>query len=201
VLIIEDKASPYVPVEIDNPLVNTLVAGTAAPDPAALMAAIGKARARAGSAPMTDQISEGYAQRAANLLEKLAISRGQILDITVAAPALMRALEDPRIEIAKSSAGVLALIPGKETQSAIAGKSLDEKAGDDLKIATFKALATSAKFWGNLLDADTTDALQKVVETHANLQVRAAAAEAQGALNLPPDRAKNLIIKQSQVGK
>lgn len=201
VLIVEDKASPFVPVEIDNPLVNTLVAGTAAPDPAALLAAIGKARARAGSAPMTDQISEGYAQRAANLLEKLAISRGQILDVAVAAPALMRALEDPRIEIAKSSAGVLALIPGKETQAAIAGKSLDEKAGDDLKIATFKALATSAKFWGNLLDADTTDSLQKVVETHANLQVRAAAAEAQGALNLPPDRAKNLIIKQSQVGK
>jgi hypothetical protein len=200
-LIVEDKSSPYVPVELDNPLVNTLVAGTAAPDPAALTAAIGKARARAGSAPMTDQISEAYAQRAAKYLEQLAISRGQILDVSVAAPALMRALEDPRIEIAKSSAGVLALIPGKETQAAIAGKSLDEKAGDDLKIATFKALAVSAKFWGNLLNADTTDALQKVVETHANLQVRAAAAEAQGALNLPPDRAKNLIIKQSQVGK
>ena len=150
---------------------------------------------------MTDQISESYAQRAAALLERLAISRGQILDVSVATPALMRALEDPRIEIAKSSASVLALIPGKETQSAIAGKSLDEKAGDDLKIATFKALATSAKFWGNLLDGDMTDSLQKVVETHANLQVRAAAAEAQGALNLPPDRAKNLIIKQSQVGK
>jgi hypothetical protein len=200
-LIVENKASPFVAVELDNPLVNTLVAGTAAPEGAALTDAIGKARARAGSAPMTDQISESYAQRAAALLERLAISRGQILDVSVATPALMRALEDPRIEIAKSSASVLALIPGKETQSAIAGKSLDEKAGDDLKIATFKALAVSAKFWGNLLDGDMTDSLQKVVETHANLQVRAAAAEAQGALNLPPDRAKNLIIKQSQVGK
>ena len=200
-VIVENKASPYVAAELDNPLINTLVAGTAAPETAALNAAIGKARARSGSAPMTDPISEAYAQRAATLLERLAISRGQILDVSAAAPALMRALEDPRIEIAKSSSGVLALIPGKETQAAIAGKSLDEKAGDDLKIATFKALAKSAKFWGNLLDADMTDALQKVVETHANLQVRAAAAEAQGALNLPPDRAKNLIIKQSQVGK
>jgi hypothetical protein len=200
-LIVENKASPYVAVEIDNPLVNTLVAGTAAPDAAALTAAIGKARSRSGSAPMTDAISEGYAQRAANLLERLAISRGQILDVSVASSALIRALEDPRIEIAKTSSAVLALIPGKEAQVAIAIKSLDEKAGDDLKIATFKSLAKSAKFWGNLLDADTTDALQKVVETHANLQVRAAAAEAQGALNLPPDRAKNLIINQSQIGK
>ena len=31
-LIVENKASPFVAVELDNPLVNTLVAGTAAPE-------------------------------------------------------------------------------------------------------------------------------------------------------------------------
>ncbi len=123
------------------------------------------------------------------------------MDVNAAAPALMRALEDPRVEIAKSSANVLAMVNMKEAQAAIAAKALDEKTADDLKIACFKATARSAKFWGNQLDPGATDSLQKAVETSANLPVRAAAAEAQGALNLPADRAKNLIIQQSQVGK
>lgn len=203
VIIVENKASPYVAAEMDNQLVNTLIAGApgTAPDAAALTAAITKALARSGSAAMDPKVSEQYAQRAASLLEKLAISHGQVLDINSAAPALMRALEDPRVEIAKSSANVLAMINSKEAQAAIAAKALDEKTADDLKIATFKALAMSAKSSGNQLDANTTDALQKAVETSANLPVKAAAAEAQGALNLPADRAKNLIINQSQVGK
>jgi hypothetical protein len=113
----------------------------------------------------------------------------------------MRALDDTRPQIAVSSANVLAMINTKEAQGAVATKSLDDKANDELKVAMFKALAKSAKFWGNQLDPNTTDAVQKVVETNQNLQVRAAAAEAQGALNLPADRAKNLIIQQSQVGK
>ena len=54
---------------------------------------------------------------------------------------------------------------------------------------------------GNQLDPNSVEAVQKVVETNQNLQVRSAAAEAQGALNLPAERAKNLIINQSQVGK
>jgi hypothetical protein len=203
VIIVESKASPYVAAEMDNQLVNTLVAGAAgtAPDAAALTAAITKALGRAGSAAMDAKVSETYAQRAAALLEKLAISHGQVLDINAAAPALMRALEDPRVEIAKSTANVLAMINSKEAQAAIAAKALDEKTADDLKIATFKALAMSAKASGNQLDANTTDALQKAVETSANLPVKAAAAEAQGALNLPAERAKNLIINQSKVGK
>jgi hypothetical protein len=160
-----------------------------------------KARERAGATAMDEATSTAYAQRAAQALERLAISRGQVLDVSTATPALIRALDDSRVEIAKSAAGVLSLINLKDIQATIAAKALDEKAPDDLKVAAFKAVARSAKFWGNQLSADTTDALQKVVETNANLQVKSAAAEAQGALNLPADRAKNLIINQSQVGK
>ena len=177
-IIIESKANPLTAAEIDNVLVNTLVVPTGQqPDAAALTAAINKARRRAGSAAVDDKMAESYAQRSAALLEKIAISRSQAMDINVAANPLMRALEDPRPQIAKSSANVLAMINSKEAQAAIATKSLDDKANDELKVATFKALAKSAKFWGNQLDGNTTDALQKVVETNQNLQVRAAAAE------------------------
>jgi hypothetical protein len=201
VVIVEDKSSPYTAAEVQSPLINTLVAGQNPPDAAALTAAMTKARERMGAAAMDEKLAESYAQRAAQLLERLAISRGQVLDVTAAQSALMRALEDPRIEIAKSSAGVLGLLNNKEAQASLAAKATDDKAGDDLKIAAFKGLAKSAKFYGNQLDANSVEAVQKVVETNQNLQVRSAAAEAQGALNLPAERAKNLIINQSQVGK
>ncbi|MEZ0263852.1 MAG: hypothetical protein ACAI43_03925 [Phycisphaerae bacterium] len=201
VIVVETKASPYVAEEFSNDLITTVVAGTAAPAADALNAAVAKARTKSGAAAMDDKLAEGYAQRAAALLERLAVSRGQILDIGAAQTTLTRALEDTRVEVAKSAAGVLATINNKDAQTALAIKAADEKTADDLKAPMFKALAKSAKFYGNLLDASVVEQVQKVVETHGNLAVRSAAGEAQGALNLSPERAKNLIIQQSPVGK
>jgi hypothetical protein len=200
-VIVENKASPYAALSMSNMLINYIEAGTGPVTPDVLTPAIEKARARAGSAPLSDQISEQYAQRSAQALEKLAISRGQVLDVGVAASALIRGLEDSRIEIAKSSASVLGLVNMAQAQAALASKAVDDKTADDLKIACFKALAKSAKFFGNLLEPTTVDAIQKAVETGTNPQVRSSAAESQGALNLSPERAKNLIVQQSQVGK
>jgi hypothetical protein len=201
IVIVENKTSPYVALSMTSPLINYIEAGGAPVTADVITPAIEKARVRAGSAPLTDQLSEQYAQRSAQALEKLAISRGQVLDVAAAAPALIRGLEDSRLEIAKSSAGVLGLINMAQAQSSLASKGVDEKTNDDLRVACFKGLAKSAKFFGNQLEATTVDAVQKVVETGTNPQVRSAAAEAQGALNLSPDRAKNLIIQQSPVGK
>ena len=201
VIIIEDKTSPYAAAELTSNYVNTIVAGTGPVAGDQLVAAINKARTRAGAPALDEKVSEAYAQRAAQLLERLAISRGQVLDVSVASPALMRALEDPRPEIAKSTAGVLGLINSKEAQNALASKALDEKTANDLKIACLKGTSRSAKFFGNQLDPNLIDSLQKVVETAQDAQVKNAAAEAMGALNLPPERAKNLITNQSQVGK
>lgn len=200
IVIVEDKASPYVTAEFENPLLSTLSVGTNPVDAAALTEAITKARAKAGSAPMDDKAAEAFAQRAAALLKDLAIAKG-VLDVMSAQPSLLRSLEDSRVEIAKSGAAVLGYLPTKEAQTALAAKGSDEKAGDDLKIACFKALARNAKTFGNLLDADQVELVQKAVEGSANLQIRSAAGEAQGALNLAPERAKNLIIQQSQIGK
>jgi hypothetical protein len=79
----------------------------------------------------------------------------------------------------------------------LATKAADDKTADDVKISLFKSLATSARFFGNLLDTQPVDAVTKVVSSTASADVRSAAAEAFGALNLPPDRARSLIIQQS----
>jgi hypothetical protein len=201
VIIIQDNSSPFAGAALNSVLINTIVAGTGPVAGDQLTAAINKARARAGAPPLDEKISEAYALRAAQLLERVGISRGQVLDVSLAANALMRALEDPRAEIAKSSAGVLGLINSKEAQASIAAKATDDKTAPDLKIACFKGVARSAKFFGNQLDGQTVDAIQKTAESAQDAAVKSAAAEAMGALNLPPERAKNLIVNQSQVGK
>ena len=91
-----------------------------------------------------------------------------------------------------------AYMSAKEIQTTLTAKCLDDKTADDVKISLFKSLSNNAKFFGNTLDAATIEALTKFVETAANLDVRSAAAEAHGALNLRPDQVKTLIIGQSK---
>ena len=94
---------------------------------------------------------------------------------------------------------VLGLLNDRDAQSGLLQTAQDEKTADDVKISLYNSLATSAKFFGNLLDGTQIDSLQKTVSATPNLEVRSAAAEAHGALNLPADQAKSLILEQSRV--
>ena len=89
VIIIEDKTSPYAAAEMTSELVNTIVAGSG---PVAGRPARRRRSTRPAPAPgrraLDEKVSEAYAQRAAQLLERLAISRGQVLDVSVASAAL-----------------------------------------------------------------------------------------------------------------
>jgi hypothetical protein len=76
----------------------------------------------------------------------------------------------------------------------------EDKTADDVKISLFKSLSNNAKYFGNKLEPQQIETLAKLVEGAPNLEVRSAAAEAHGALNLPPDQAKGLILKQAKIG-
>lgn len=169
---------------------------TPAADAAALKPVIEAARAKTGGVPMDDKIATGYALRSADLLSKLVINNNKVLDVTEAQPALLAALEDARPEVVKAVGNVLSLMNDKQVQNALANKASDEKAPDEVKVSLFKSLATHAKNHGNVLDADQIAMVQKAVASATSLDVRSAAAEARGALNLPVDQAKTLIIGQ-----
>jgi hypothetical protein len=188
-------ASRYEELRVSDPLMST----TQAKDAQNLKTAIIQARTSGGALPMDPQIANEYATRAANLMLKVASSRGQVFDLMAAKPTLLSGLSDPRPNIVMLAGEVLAMLNDREAQGAILATASDEKTADEVKISLFKSLATSAKFWGNLLDTAQIDTLQNVVDTAANLQVRSAAAEAHGALNLPADQAKKLIVEQSKV--
>jgi hypothetical protein len=167
-------------------------------DAAALKPAIEQALKKAGSLSMDPALATQFATRSAELLQKLAIARTQVLDLTAARTALLGALNDPRPEIIKLAGGVLGYLDVQDAQTGLLTKSADDKSADDVKISLFKSLANNAKLFGNKLDANQVKTLQGVVENAANLDVRGAAAEAHGAANLPPDQAKALIIKQAK---
>ena len=110
----------------------------------------------------------------------------------------MMALDDQRPEIARAAANALGLLNSREAQAALASKAIDEKTPDDFKINLLKDLSVNAKFYGNLIDQGLIDGLAKLAEGAANLDVKSAAAEALGALNLRSDQVKTLILNQAK---
>jgi hypothetical protein len=187
-------ASPFASRAAVDVLVNT----TTETDPAKLKDAIEKARARGGANPLSEDDAKSGALRAIGLIRTLAVAKSPVLNVLSARGTLISALDDSRPEIAKAAADTLAVMGQKEGQLAILTKATGEKTPDDLKVAMLKSLSTSAKTFGNQLPSDGIAALEKMVVTGENLDLRSAAAEARGALNLPPEEAKVLILKQAK---
>ena len=106
-------------------------------------------------------------------------------------------MEDSRPEIVKLAGEGLALLNNDDAQKGILLKATTDGTADDVKISLFKSLATSAKFFGNKLDAGQVESLDHVVGEAKTPEVQSAAAEARGALNLPSDIAKKLILDQA----
>jgi hypothetical protein len=196
VIVTQTKASPYtVQAVSDTTLATTQAKVTDFP---ALKVAIDDARKRGGLLPLSEDQASKYATRAADLLSQIAINHSPVFDVNIALPLLLSALDDARAEIVKDDAVVLGLINSPEIQKALLTKAGDDKTPDDLKSAVYKGLATNARNFGDQLGADDIAALQKTVATAPNVDVRTAAGEARGALNLPADQAKTLIVDQAK---
>ena len=191
VICTQTGASPFAIVAATNPLVSV----TQAAKPEDLKVAIEAGRKKAGSLPMDEKIATDYALRAADLLGRLAISHSPVLDLSAAQSALLQTINDSRPELVAASARVLAQMNSKPAQQQLLLKATDAKTDEKARIVLFNALATSAKTFGNQLEADQLKALQTVVSGEQNLEVRSAAAEAHGALNLPAEQVKATLLK------
>jgi hypothetical protein len=189
------KGNPYAPMTVGNPLLTV----TTVTEGAALAPVLQQARERSGSLPLDEKTATAYALRSADLLQRLAISRGQVLNLLDAQPTLLGALDDARPEIVKAAAGTLGLLDSKEPQPALLAKALDDKTADELKVAELKAGGTNARFFGNRLSEQQVTDLKKLTESAQNADVKNSASEFLGSLNLPSNQAKTLIVNQSRV--
>jgi hypothetical protein len=195
-VMVKSDASPYAARAQSDPMISTTQARAAD----ALKPAIDQARSKAGGLPVDPAIATKYATRAGELLARLAISNTTVFDLATAEPSLLASLTDQRPEIVKLSGNVLAFVNTTNGQAGLLTVGAEEKTADDVKISLLKSLSTNAKYFGNKLEPQQIETLAKLVEGAPNLEVRSAAAEAHGALNLPPDQAKGLILKQAKIG-
>lgn len=190
-------ASAYAGMAANDPTVS-IIQDTDAADEAKLNAAIEEARKRAGGLPIDEKLATEFALRAASALQRLAVSRTQVLDLAAAQPSILAGLDDARAEVATAAGNVAALLGSREAQVALANKGLDDKTPDEFKVSLLRNLATNAKTFNNQLDTGTVENLQKLAETAMNPDVKSASAEALGALNLRSEQVKTLILNQAK---
>ena len=76
--------------------------------------------------------------------------------------------------------------------------ALAETNSVEVRVYAFNSLSASAKLNANLLEGGMIDAIYSLVSsTDIDPQLRSAAAAAFGALNLPSERVKDLILDQA----
>ncbi len=144
-------------------------------------------------------LADSYALRAAESMFNLASTRNPVLDLTPAQDALIAATKDKRADIQMLAGQVLAYLNAPACQQAIAAMALTDTNSKEVQLDAFGSLAVSGKLNGSLLDDAAIDAIYALVGSQeADPKLRAAAAAAYGALNLPSQKVKNLILDQAR---
>jgi len=145
------------------------------------------------------ELAAQYALRAIKVMEKLALTRNPIVNLSKAQDALIQVTASGRAEMQTLAAEVLARLESPQAQRAIAQMALSDKNSEAVRIAAFGSLAISAKQNANLLLTEQIDAIYALVSsTGTGPRLRAAAAGAFGALNLPSEKVKALILDQAK---
>jgi hypothetical protein len=143
--------------------------------------------------------ANSFSLRAAEVMLKLAQTRNTVIDLSAAQEALINATKGKRVEIQVLASQVLAYLGSPEAQRAIAAMALAESNIMEARISAFDSLAVSAKLNANLLDDEKIDAIYSLVSSkEIDPKLRSAAAAAYGALNLPSQKVKDLILDQAK---
>jgi len=147
----------------------------------------------------TEEMAESYALRSVQAMHKLAVSRNPVIDLSLAQAALVAATNDKQQEIQVLAAQVLAYLNSPNAQRAIADMAMDTGHEMSVRIAAFNALVDSGKLHGNMTPDVTLSAIYTLIQsTETDPTLRAAAAAAFGALNLPSQKVKDLILDQAK---
>ncbi|HOW72386.1 MAG TPA: HEAT repeat domain-containing protein [Phycisphaerae bacterium] len=138
--------------------------------------------------------STALALSAAAALRDMTINRSSVFDPSAAQQDLIDTLKHPSEPLRIAAAGVLGKLDGKQAQQAVAGVALASDQTPALRSAAFAALADSIRQFGSYLDADMLQRLVQVAFGEPNLELRTAASQAPGALNLKPDQVAELLV-------
>ncbi len=170
-------------------------------DPAAITEQIGGRIARAsqalGMSPLDRDLSLSLALQAAEVLRGIGQSNSPVYDFARSVPALLGALKSASESLRVKAAHALALASNADAQEALAASAMDAGHSQAERIATFGSLAESARRGGNMLgERDVVSKLIDFTMSEGDLVLRAAASKALGALDLPSNKASEIIRGQ-----
>ena len=165
-------------------------------EPGRVLDAIARVSKAVGFAAITEDLGGQLALEAAETLRDLAKTNNEVFDLSRAQNALVAVIAatddaDLRLTVAE----VLGYMASGEAQEAIARIALDPSRDVDTRVSMLTALSEAAKRRGNLLGSSSVDSLINLVKNEQDEALRTAASQALGALNLPSNRARELIIK------
>lgn len=147
----------------------------------------------------TADLAEQYALRAVRALLKVGVSHNPVMDLSLAQSALIGATQSDNQDLQTVAGQTLAYINSPDAQRAIAAMALNGDNASEVRIDAFASLANSAKINGNLLPDPTINQIYGMIGSdRTDPDLRAAAAAAYGALNLPSQKVKDLILDQSK---
>lgn len=151
-----------------------------------------------GADELGAELSDIYSIRAIEVLLKLAISRNNTVDLSKAMEAVIDATRSDRGQMQVLAGEVLARLVSPDAQRAIADIALREANDIEVRKQAFASLAVSAKMNAKLLTEEQVDVIYSLISSdETDAQLRTAAASAYGALNLPSERVKDLILTQA----
>lgn len=152
-----------------------------------------------GTEELGEELADIYALRSIAVMLQLALTRNEVVDVTVAMDALIKATSDSRSQMQVLSGQVLSRLSSPDAQRAIADMALLEDNGPEIRIAAFESLAISAKINQKQLTDDQVDAIYELISSDStDPALRSAAASAYGALNLESRKVKYLILDQAK---
>lgn len=146
-----------------------------------------------------DELALEYAFRAIIAMKELAISNNAVVDLETANNSLVDVLNGNNDELRFIAAEILAMLKNPASQQAIAKLALSIDYNNETRITLFASLVESAKKNGQLLTEKQVDEIYVITSSaDADSELRAAAAGAYGAFNLPSKRVKELILDQAK---
>jgi len=162
-----------------------------------LAQAMAAARAKAaGGTVLTAKDAADWSIRAARCFRMLAVTANAVYDLGGATGSLIAALADARDAVRIAAASALGAFPAPAAQQAIAGLAGDAKASEAVRLAAYAAASESVRVFGNQLTGNQVDAVIAVVGGAGSLKIREAAAGLLGALDVPSDKIKALILSR-----
>jgi len=174
------------------------VLATAGLDDAAMKTALTAAMEKmAGTKPMDKDEAASWALSAAQSLRMLGVTGTTVFNLNRAAPALYGGLTDERDQQKIACAQALAVINSGQAQQAIVAMASAADVAEPVRVAAYLAAAESVRAIGNqLTDPKSRAVVELVASPGISQELRDAASELLGALDLPSGEIKTLIVGQ-----